>query len=39
VSCGGVVLDAREDLASVVVHGQRHNGGVVELPHTFELRR
>jgi hypothetical protein len=35
---GGVdVLDVREDLATVYVHGTRVTGGLVDLPHTFEL--
>jgi ABC-type polysaccharide/polyol phosphate transport system ATPase subunit len=37
---GGVdVLDVREDLASVYVHGTRVTGGLVDLPHTFTLER
>jgi hypothetical protein len=35
----GQILDVREDLSTVVVHGGRHSGSVVELPHTFELVR
>ncbi len=36
---GADVLDVREDLASVYVHGTRVTGGLVDLPHTFELER
>jgi Wzt C-terminal domain len=36
---GADVLDLREDLASIMVHGTRHSGGVVEIPHTLELDR
>jgi len=36
---GADVLDLREDLATVVVHGTRHSGGVVEIPHELELER
>jgi ABC-type polysaccharide/polyol phosphate transport system ATPase subunit len=35
----GQILDVREDISTVVVHGNRHTGGVVDLPHTFELQR
>jgi ABC-2 type transport system ATP-binding protein len=31
------VLDMREDLASVYVHGRPHTGGVIEPPHTFQI--
>jgi ABC-type polysaccharide/polyol phosphate transport system ATPase subunit len=35
---GGVdVIDVREDLASVYVHGTRVTGGLVDLPHTFDI--
>jgi ABC-type polysaccharide/polyol phosphate transport system ATPase subunit len=34
---GADALDLREDLASLVVHGGPVTGGVVELPHTFEI--
>jgi ABC-type polysaccharide/polyol phosphate transport system ATPase subunit len=33
------VLDMREDLASLYVHGRPHTGGVIEPPHTFEIDR
>jgi hypothetical protein len=33
----GAVLDMREDLASVYVHGRPHTGGVIEPPHTLEV--
>ena len=36
---GADLLDLREDLASVIVHGTRHSGGVVEIPHTLEVER
>jgi hypothetical protein len=36
---GADVLDLREDLADLIVHGTRHSGGVVEIPHTLELER
>jgi hypothetical protein len=36
---GNDVLDLREDLAPLRIHGSRPTGGVVELPHTLELRR
>ena len=32
-------LDVREDIASLVVHGMRHTGAPVHLPHTFEVVR
>jgi len=34
---GADALDLREDIASVVVHGGRFTGGIVELPHTFRI--
>jgi hypothetical protein len=36
---GADVLDLREDLARIIVHGTRRSGGVVEIPHTLELDR
>jgi ABC-type polysaccharide/polyol phosphate transport system ATPase subunit len=37
---GGVdVLDLREDLATLLVHGTRRSGALVDLPHTFEVHR
>jgi hypothetical protein len=36
---GAHALDLREDIASVVVHGGTFTGGVVNLPHSFEIRR
>ncbi len=33
------VLDLREDLASLMVHGTRSSAGIVEIPHTLELER
>ncbi len=36
---GADVLDVREDLASLYVHGTRVTGGLVDLPHTFTLER
>jgi ABC-2 type transport system ATP-binding protein len=36
---GADVLDLREDLARLFVHGTQPSGGVVEIPHTLELER
>jgi ABC-type polysaccharide/polyol phosphate transport system ATPase subunit len=36
---GADAIDIREDIASLVVHGGHFTGGVVNLPHTFEIRR
>jgi len=36
---GADALDLREDLASVVVHGTRVTGGIVDVPHAIEVRR
>jgi ABC-type polysaccharide/polyol phosphate transport system ATPase subunit len=36
---GEDVLDVREDLASLYVHGTRVTGGLVDLPHEFTLHR
>jgi hypothetical protein len=36
---GSDVLDLREDLATLVVHSGHFTGGVVELPHRFEVDR
>jgi ABC-type polysaccharide/polyol phosphate transport system ATPase subunit len=36
---GADVLDVREDLASLYVHGTRVTGGLIDLPHTFTLDR
>jgi len=36
---GADVLDQREDLASLIVHGTTHTGAVVEIPHTLVLER
>jgi ABC-type polysaccharide/polyol phosphate transport system ATPase subunit len=36
---GADALDLREDLASVYVHGTRVTGGLIDLPHTFEVQR
>ena len=36
---GADVLDVREDLASLYVHGTRVTGGLVDLPHRFTLER
>ena len=35
---GADALDLREDLASLVVHGTRVTGGIVDLPHTHRGR-
>jgi ABC-type polysaccharide/polyol phosphate transport system ATPase subunit len=34
---GADALDLRDDVASVVIHGGHFTGGVVDLPHTFEI--
>jgi ABC-type polysaccharide/polyol phosphate transport system ATPase subunit len=31
--------DARQDIASIVIHAARSGGGAVDLPHTFEIER
>jgi ABC-type polysaccharide/polyol phosphate transport system ATPase subunit len=36
---GADVLDVREDLAALMVHGTASSGGVVEIPHVLELDR
>jgi len=36
---GADLLDLREDLASLIVHGTHSSGGIVEIPHTLELDR
>jgi ABC-type polysaccharide/polyol phosphate transport system ATPase subunit len=36
---GADVIDLREDLATLVVHSGHFTGGIVELPHTFEVER
>ena len=36
---GADAIDLREDLASLVVHGGHFTGGVVDLPHGFEIER
>jgi hypothetical protein len=36
---GTDVLDVREDLATLIVHGTRNAGGIVEIPHTLDLER
>jgi hypothetical protein len=36
---GADVIDTREDLASLIVHGTRQSGGVIEIPHAVELTR
>jgi ABC-type sulfate/molybdate transport systems ATPase subunit len=32
-------LDLREDLATVIVHGARATGALVDLPHSYEIER
>jgi ABC-type polysaccharide/polyol phosphate transport system ATPase subunit len=32
------VMDVREDLASLVLNGPRETGGIVDVPHTIEVR-
>ena len=36
---GADVLHLAEDAASIVVHGTRHSGGVVDIPHEVRLER
>jgi ABC-type polysaccharide/polyol phosphate transport system ATPase subunit len=36
---GADVLDMREDLAKIVVHGTRHSGGIIEIPHEIDVER
>jgi ABC-type polysaccharide/polyol phosphate transport system ATPase subunit len=36
---GADALDVREDLASLMIHATRMTGGVVDPPHTIEIRR
>ena len=36
---GADVLDLREDLAAVVVHGTRVTGGIADVPHDFNVER
>jgi hypothetical protein len=31
--------DARQDITSLIVHPTRPAGGVVDLPHTFDIER
>jgi ABC-type polysaccharide/polyol phosphate transport system ATPase subunit len=33
------VLDLRESLASLIVHGTRYSAGIVEIPHSLEVQR
>jgi ABC-type polysaccharide/polyol phosphate transport system ATPase subunit len=34
---GAQALDLREDIASIVIHGGPFTGGIVSLPHSFEI--
>ena len=36
---GTDVLDLREDVTTLIVHGTRRTGSVVDVPHTFALER
>jgi ABC-type polysaccharide/polyol phosphate transport system ATPase subunit len=36
---GADALDVREDLASLMIHATRHTGGVIDLPHTWEVEQ
>jgi ABC-type polysaccharide/polyol phosphate transport system ATPase subunit len=36
---GADAIDLREDLATVVVHGDRVTGGIADVPHEFTVRR
>ena len=32
-------IDVREDLASLILYGERRTGGIADLPHTIEITR
>jgi ABC-type polysaccharide/polyol phosphate transport system ATPase subunit len=36
---GEVTLDLRDDLASIVVHGNRTTGALIDVPHTLDIAR
>ena len=36
---GADVLDLREDLGAIVVHGTRVTGGIADVPHDFQVER
>jgi ABC-type polysaccharide/polyol phosphate transport system ATPase subunit len=36
---GADPFDKREDVGSIIVHASRSGGGVVDLPHSFEVKR
>jgi ABC-type uncharacterized transport system ATPase subunit len=36
-AAGRGLLDQREDFKTILVHGTRTSGGVVDIPHTFEV--
>jgi hypothetical protein len=36
---GADVIDLREDLAAIVVHGTRVTGGLADLPHELTVER
>ena len=36
---GGGLIDARSEAARLTVHGPRRTGGIVDLPHDFEVER
>jgi ABC-type polysaccharide/polyol phosphate transport system ATPase subunit len=36
---GADVLDLAEDVSSIIVHGQRRSGGVVDIPHDFRVTK
>jgi Wzt C-terminal domain len=36
---GADVLDLREDLATLLIHGTRLSGGAVDIPHSFDIER
>jgi ABC-type polysaccharide/polyol phosphate transport system ATPase subunit len=36
---GTDVLDLREDIAALVVHGTQHSGGIIEIPHELAIER
>ena len=36
---GDDLIDLREDLAAVVVHGTRRSGAIADVPHTLTVKR
>jgi hypothetical protein len=35
---GANVIDVREDLATIIVHGNRRSGGAIDIPHTLDIQ-